>query len=158
MTQTSAATGPDANSASPGTRRPHKTLVERYFDACSRGSAADIAACFTDGAVVYDLNHRPVSSAKSIGAFYTQVRDQWEGAVWEVNSYLEDGGAAAIEWTMRGTADGQDFAVRGSEHYEFSGGQIDQIRQYWRYDQSSPSVALRDYPYDTDTRFAPKAR
>lgn len=156
MTQTSTATGHDPVDS--GTDRPHQALVERYFSACSTGSAADIAACFTDGAVVYDLNHRPVRGADRIGAFYTRVRDQWDGAVWEVNTYLERGGAAAIEWTMRGVADGQEFAVRGSEHYAFLAGRIDQIRQYWRFDQSSPSVALRDYPYDADARFAPKAR
>lgn len=154
MTTTSAATSHHPT----GAERPHRALVDRYFHSCSTGSAADIAACFTDGAVVYDLNHRPVRGAESIGTFYTRVRDQWDGAVWEVDTYLEDGGAAAIEWTMRGLADGEEFAVRGSEHYEFSAGRIDQIRQYWRFEPSSPSVALRDYPYDADARFAPKAR
>lgn len=142
----------------PDTTRPNEALVASYFRACSTGSAADIAACFTDGAVVYDLNHRAVRGADSIGAFYIRVRDQWDGAVWEVNTYLEDGAAAAIEWTMRGVSDGQDFAVRGSEHYEFSAGRIEQIRQYWRFDPSTPSVALRDYPYDADARFEPKTR
>jgi ketosteroid isomerase-like protein len=136
--------------------RPHETHVQRYFAACSTGTADDIAACFTDSAVVYDLNHRPVRGAEGIGAFYVRVRDQWNGALWEVNSYLEQGGAAAIEWTMRGTADGEDFAMRGSEHYEFAAGLIAQIRQYWRFDPSSPSAALRDYPYESDTRFALK--
>lgn len=138
--------------------RTHEALVERYFRACSTGTRSEIAACFTEGAVVYDLNHRPVRGAKSIGSFYARVRDQWDGASWEINNYLEDDRAAAVEWTMRGRTDGTAFAVRGSEHYEFSAGRIDQIRQYWRFDPSSPSVALRDYPYENDARFEPEAR
>lgn len=131
----------------------NKPLVESYFAACSRGDAADIARHFCPDAVVYDLNHDPVTTASGIGDFYTKARDRWNGASWHVNTYTETADSAAIEWTMRGEADGEPFLVRGSEHYQFRDGAIAQIRQYWRFDCFRPGVGLRGFPYQEDHRF-----
>jgi ketosteroid isomerase-like protein len=131
----------------------NQSLVASYFAACSNADAAEIARHFCPDAVVYDLNHDPVTSASGIGAFYVKVRERWNGASWHVNTYIESAGTAAIEWTMRGYADGEPFMVRGSEHYEFRDGAIAQIRQYWKSDRSSPAAGLRGYPYDEDDRF-----
>ena len=131
----------------------NQPLVESYFAACSRGDSAEIARHFCPDAVVYDLNHDPIATASGIGEFYIRVRDRWQGASWHVNTYTESGDTAAIEWTMRGEADGEPFLVRGSEHYQFRDGAIAQIRQYWSFDRSRPGVGLRGYPYDEDQRF-----
>ena len=64
---------------------------------------------------------------------------------------MSDGETAAIEWTMTGTdpASGRAFAVRGSEHYRFEGGdhRIAEIRQYWTFDPERLDTGLIDYPY-----------
>lgn len=131
----------------------NRHLVESYFAACSSGGVDEIARHFCEDAVVYDVNHQPVSTAQGIGQFYVKVRSRWHGATWHVDTYTEDAGTAAVEWTMTGSASDAPFAVRGSEHYEFRDGAIAQIRQYWRFDPDSPGSALRGYPYAADARF-----
>ena len=103
---------------------------------------------------MYDTNHKPVRGATEIGEFYARIREQWGGAVWEVNTYVGDADVAAIEWSMHGQKDGQSFTVRGSEHYEFRDGSISQIRQYWTFNPENPDVGLRGFPYQTQDRFA----
>ncbi|MES1926061.1 nuclear transport factor 2 family protein [Salinisphaera sp. T31B1] len=131
----------------------HYDQVTRYFHACSHESAEAIAACFCPEAVVYDNNHRPVRGAQAIGAFYVTVRDRWQGASWHVDTFLDGPAAAASEWTMRAQVNGTTAMVRGSEHYEFEGDLIRQIRQYWRFDPDTVATGLIDYPYDADSRF-----
>jgi ketosteroid isomerase-like protein len=131
----------------------NRELVESYFAACTGGDPAAIARHFTEEAVVYDLNHAPVRGATTIADFFCRVRDRWQGAGWEVNTYLDGGDAAAVEWTMHGKHDEEHFAVRGSEHYEFVNGLIGQIRQYWAFDPERPGVGLQGYPYSADSRF-----
>jgi ketosteroid isomerase-like protein len=124
--------------------------IERYFAACSAGSAGDIAAHFTADAVVYDTNVAPFRGAAEIGAQWVRVRERWGGARWTVDSCVAAGDAAAIEWTMSGThpTTSSAFVFRGSEHYRFaSDGLIDEIRQYWTYDPNALTTGLRDYPY-----------
>ncbi|MBT5775158.1 MAG: nuclear transport factor 2 family protein [Dehalococcoidia bacterium] len=125
----------------------HLNLIRAYFAACGIASADEIAAHFTEGATIYDTNHAPVVGRERIGAFWAQVRERWSGARWIVDNAIEDGDTAAIEWSMHGVADGQPFTFRGSEHYRFRDGLIDEIRQYWTYDPEQPGSALVDFDY-----------
>ncbi len=128
---------------------PHRARIEAYFAACSEGSAEDIAANFSPGAVVYDTNHTPVSGSGTIGGFWVRVRERWGGARWTVDSCVEQGDAAAIEWTMTGNAP-RPFAVSGSEHYRFApDGRIDEIRQYWTFDAEKLDSGLVSRPHGT---------
>jgi iron complex transport system ATP-binding protein len=140
-------------SPGPATGRP-SDVVRSYFAACTGGSPAEIAAHFTPDAVVYDTNHAPVVSAEAIGVFWERIRAKWSGAVWHVDTVVEDGPRVAIEWTMTGTTERGPFAVRGSEHYEVAGDRISQIRQYWTFEPARPGSQLVGYPYDEDPRFA----
>lgn len=126
----------------------HLERVRSYFAACSSGSVEDVAAHFTEDAVIYDTNHPPVRGREAIGTFWSRVRERWSGAVWTVDGGLEDGDAAAIEWSMRGTSGGGAFVVRGSEHYRFEGELIAEIRQYWTFDPDQPGSELIDFTYD----------
>lgn len=132
-----------------------------YFDACTSGEAGAVTSHFTDDAVVYDTNHAPVHSAKTIGRFWSRIASKWQGASWRCERLVTDGDTAAIEWVMSGTLPDQTvgeevgvpFAVRGSEHYDFSidnrTGErlIAEIRQYWTFDPDHPSSELVEYPY-----------
>lgn len=131
----------------------HCERIEAYFRACGAGSGSEIASHFTSDAVVYDTNHQPVVGAQAIGRFWVRIREQWNAARWHVDTCLSGGDAAAIEWTMTGRSEGRRFAIRGSEHYAFRGDRIAQIRQYWTFDRERLDSALRDYPYERDTRF-----
>ncbi|MGB1884839.1 MAG: nuclear transport factor 2 family protein [Gammaproteobacteria bacterium] len=126
----------------------HRTRIESYFNACSAGTAAEIASQFTSDAVIYDTNHRPLKTAAEIGSVWEKVRNQWQNARWYVDSCLSVGDAAAIEWTMTGVHESAGaFTVRGSEHYRFEDGLIAEIRQYWTFDRDKPGSALVDFPY-----------
>lgn len=132
--------------------------ITAYFEACSHGTADDIASHFTPDAVIYDTNIEPAAGADTIGAMWVRVRQRWGGAVWEVESVVSEagegpwagGGAAAIEWCMRGTEPDQarPFVFRGSEHYAFRDGLIAEIRQYWTFDPATLDTGLRDYHYE----------
>ena len=125
----------------------HNKLIERYFAACSEGTADDIAACFAADAVVYDTNHKPIRGGAEIGAFWCRTRERWDGARWYVDSCVSEGDAAAIEWTMTGMLDGARFTLRGSEHYRVTDARIAEIRQYWTFDRDRLDTALVDFPY-----------
>lgn len=130
-----------------------EAVVRSYFSACTSGSPDDISRHFTAEAVIYDTNHAPVIGSATVGEFWSRIRAKWVGAVWSVDTYVGDDRAGAIEWTMTGTDGDRPFAVRGSEHYEFQNGRIDQIRQYWTFDASAPGSELVGYDYDADARF-----
>ena len=131
-------TGPE-----PGDRA---AAILAYFEACNTGTATEIAAHFTDRAVIYDTNHAPVRTAADIGRFWDKIRAQWQGAVWQVDSVVAQGDAAAIEWNMSGRSDRGRFVFRGSEHYRFEGDLIAEIRQYWHFDPDSLDTGLVGYP------------
>ncbi len=128
-------------------------VLQRYFEACSSGSIAEVSACFTRDAVIYDTNHSPVVGRDAICRFWEHIRAKWSGARWEVHTVTADGARAAAEWSMYGTAHGEPFVVRGSEHYDFEAGLISQIRQYWTFDSVAPGSELVGFPYDSDERF-----
>jgi ketosteroid isomerase-like protein len=124
-------------------------LIRRYFEACSSGSSADIAACFTAEAVVYDTNLAPVAGAERAAQFWLAVRRRWGGARWVVDHAVAEGDHAACEWTMSGRApaDGRPFAFRGSDHYRFEGDLIAEVRQYWTFDPARLDTGLVGFPY-----------
>lgn len=126
-----------------------KDRIVAYFAACSNGTPADVASHFTADATIYDTNVRPITGADQIASMWAKVRDQWQGAVWTVDSIVESDDTAAIEWSMIGTnpENGESFVFRGSEHYEFSGSLIAQIRQYWTFDPTKLDTGLIGYDY-----------
>jgi ketosteroid isomerase-like protein len=123
--------------------------IRHYFEACNTGEGARIAQHFIPDAVVYDTNHAPIVGRDTIGQFFEKIVRKWAGAQWSVDRMVDDGTAAAIEWSMTGTKDGQPFTFRGSEHYSFEDGLIKEIRQYWTFDPNSPGSELHGFDYET---------
>jgi len=123
--------------------------IRAYFESCNSGDAAEVAAHFAPGAVIYDTNHEPIRTAAGIGEFWDRIRAQWDGAKWGVDSVVTDGETAAIEWHMRGTGPNGAFVFRGSEHYAFEGDLIAEIRQYWTFDTERPDTGLRGFSYES---------
>lgn len=123
--------------------------LDAYFRACSHGAPDDITSHFTDDAVVFDTNFAPVRGKDTIGPMWVKVRERWGGAVWTVDSIVTaaDGNAAAVEWTMTGTdrPRGRSFTFRGSDHYRFRDGLIEEIRQYWTFDAERLDTGLVGY-------------
>ena len=106
--------------------------VAAYFDACNTAPAAEIAACFTPDATIYDTVVPPVRGARVIAESVVALRTAWQGGRWSVDSVVAQGRHAAIEWTLRGRRGGMPAVLRGSEHYRLAeDGRIEEIRQYW---------------------------
>lgn len=131
--------------------------IDTYFTACGEGSAADIALHFTEHAVIFDTNVRPIRGAEQIGEMWVIVRERWGGARWSADSLIGGAATAAIEWSMTGTdpMTQREFTFRGSEHYRFVGSLIDEIRQYWTFDPEALETGLIGLNYlgsdDVDT-------
>ena len=125
----------------------HEVLIRKYFLSCSYGSAAEIADFFSTDATIYDTNHQPISSREQIGQFWIDTREQWNGATWHVDSVIESDQLAAIEWTMKGTLDGDEVIFHGSEHYTIVGAVIHEIRQYWSWRRNALTSGLLGYDY-----------
>lgn len=122
-----------------------KATVLAYFDACTNGSAADIAACFAPDAAIYDTVAPPVRGARIIAESVVALRTAMQGGRWTVDSIVAEGTVAAIEWTFRGRRSGMPAVLRGSEHYRLDAdGRIEEIRQYWN-DAGSGLLGYR-YP------------
>ena len=121
--------------------------IRADFASCNAGDPDEIAAHFSDDAVIWDTNHAPVRTAAGIGAFWHRIRQQWQGARWAVERVVSDGESAAIEWAMMGRGPDGPFRFRGSEHYAFDGDRIAEIRQYWIFDRERLDTGLVDYPY-----------
>jgi ketosteroid isomerase-like protein len=132
---------------------PKTELVHRYFDRCTNGTPEELAELFTEDAVVYDRNVRPVRGADEIETWWSRIRQRWQGARWSVDTSVEEGDAVAVEWTMKGRTDGTPFTVRGSDHYAFRGDRISEVRQYWTFDPRDPGSELIGFPYADDPRF-----
>lgn len=126
--------------------------INTYFTACGEGTAADIASHFTEHAVIFDTNVRPIRGAEQIGQMWMMVRQRWGGARWSVDSVIEGGRTAAIEWSMTGIdpTTQRPFTFRGSEHYRFVGSLIDEIRQYWTVDAEALDTGLVGFNYLDD--------
>jgi ketosteroid isomerase-like protein len=125
--------------------------IRAYFEACNGGDPDAVAVHFTPDAVVYDTNIPPMRGRDAIAAGWAAIAAKWGGATWSVDSVVEaaDGSCAAIEWSMTGTdpRSGASFVFRGSEHYRFADGLIDEIRQYWTFDRDRLDSGLVGYPY-----------
>ncbi len=125
--------------------------IRSYFDACNGGDPDAVAVHFTPDAVVYDTNIPPMRGRDAIAAGWAAIAAKWGGATWSVDTVVEaaDGSGAAIEWSMVGTdpRSGTSFVFRGSEHYRFVDGLIDEIRQYWTFDRERLDSGLVGYPY-----------
>ncbi len=131
--------------------KPVEALIRSYFAACSQGSALDVARHFTIDAVVYDTNIAPVWGSEAIGEAWVAIRTKWGGATWQVESCVESGNEAAIEWSMNGTDPKtmRAFVFRGSEHYVIEAGRIAEIRQYWTFNRDRLDTGLVGYNHPT---------
>lgn len=125
-----------------------------YFSACNTGLPHEISDYFTMDARIYDTNHPPVLGRDAIGHFWVHVRRKWGNARWHIDTLVEDNHRVAVEWTMKGTYRDRAFVLRGSDHYEFEGDFIKEVRQYWTLNENSPAAQLLEYPYQEDPRFA----
>ena len=128
-------------------------MIRDYFDACNRGDAEAVAACFAPDGVHYfppGMYGGPFRGGRAIG-------ERWAWAVatlgsrWSVDQVICDPGTdrAVIEWTHVKTVDG--VLLRGDEWYLFDPGTglIQEIRAYYASPQAAglDRLELQGFPY-----------
>jgi len=134
----------------PAPSRSRLPLIVDYYDACTAADAERLTAFFTDDVTHYflqpNVGSSPVSGAEHLARYWRKVARMLQ-ARWVVESIIEQGDDAVIEWSMFNKPAGasERIVTRGTEWYVFDGDKIAEIRSYHRnLDQTSE---LAEFPY-----------
>jgi ketosteroid isomerase-like protein len=122
--------------------------VRSYYEALNTGDADLVASHFTDDAVHYYTRLGPHEGAEAIGGNAKWGVDEADGQ-WFVESAIEDGESAAIEWTMtwRDPESGEKRLNRGAEFFRFRDGKICEVRAYHHGDRKNPQGDLLGFDH-----------
>ena len=134
-------------------QHPHIESIRRYYDACTAGDAAGVAACCTPDIVHYFLvpGMKPVRGNEHLGTYWREAV-QLISAEWRVEHAIACEDEAVIEWSMQWTSrdDGERYIVHGAEWYAFRDGLISEIRAYYDHAWPRPRnehTGLVHFPY-----------
>ncbi len=122
--------------------------VRAYYDACNTGDAEQVACFFTDDAVHYYTRLGPHAGAHTIGEHTKWAVENIEGH-WVLESGIDDGEQAVIEWTMtwRDPKSGERRLDRGTEWFRFRDGKICEVRAYHHGNKKNPSGDLLGFDH-----------
>lgn len=127
-------------------------LITRYYDACSNADVDVLTEVLHPDVVHWflapNIGSRPVQGNEHLARYWRKVATMLT-AVWLVDSIVQQGNRAVIEWTMCWTPAGAlaatRVATRGSEWFEMLDGRIHEIRSY--YNQQPFTTELDGFPY-----------
>lgn len=127
-------------------------LIVRYYDACTHAAVDELMEVLHPEVVHWFLapntGSRAVRGNEHLARYWRKVAGMID-AVWVVDSIVESGERAVIEWTMfwhpAGTPPDTRVATRGSEWFDMLDGRIHEIRSY--YQQQPFSTELDGFPY-----------
>lgn len=125
-------------------------LVRRYYDGCSAGDVALIAATLHPDVAHFFLapnqGSAPVRGAQHLARYWRKVQGMID-ARWVVDRICAGEAQAVIEWTMfwRPAGGVQRVATRGAEWFDFEDGLIREIRSY--YQMRPETSELDGFPY-----------
>jgi len=127
-------------------------LITRYYDACTRADVDVLMEVLHPDVVHWflapNVGSRAVRGNEHLARYWRKVAGMIE-AVWVVDSIVESGEHAVIEWTMfwhpADAPPGTRVATRGSEWFDLLHGRIHEIRSY--YQQQPFSTELDGFPY-----------
>ncbi|WP_158716269.1 nuclear transport factor 2 family protein [Blastococcus sp. Marseille-P5729] len=144
---------PAAQLAVPGDPpRPSRLpLIVAYYDACTRADAGALQSMFADDVVHYflqpNVGSSAVGGAEHLARYWRKVARMLR-ARWVVESLIERGDEAVIEWSMywEPETDRRRIVTRGTEWYVFDGDRIAEIRSYHKQARESSELDGFDYP------------
>ena len=122
--------------------------VRSYYDALNTGDADRVAEHFTDDATHYYTRLGPHEGARTIGEHTNWAVENIDGQ-WAIESGIEDGERAVIEWTMtwKDPESGERRLDRGTEWFEFRDGKIAEVRAYHHGGPKNPSGDLLGFDH-----------
>jgi methyltransferase len=123
--------------------------VRSYYEALNTGDVERIAAHLTDDAVHYYTRLGPHQGARAIAENARWGVEQIDGQ-WFMEGGVEQGDAAAIEWTMtwRDPKSGEKRINRGAEFFRFRDGKICEVRAYHHGDRKNPQGDLLGFDHE----------
>ena len=127
-------------------------LVTRYYDACSNADVEGLMSVLHPEVVHWflapNIGSTAVRGNEHLARYWRKVATMLR-AVWLVDSMVQQGDSAVIEWTMYWTPTGAEpdtrVATRGAEWFEMRDGRILEIRSY--YNQQAFTTELDGFPY-----------
>jgi ketosteroid isomerase-like protein len=127
----------------------HLDHIRSYYEALNTGDADLVASHFTGDAVHYYTRLGPHEGARAIGENARWGVEQLDGQ-WFIESALELGDTAAIEWTMtwRDPKSGEPRLNRGAEFFRFRDGLICEVRAYHHGDGKNPQGDLLGFDHE----------
>ena len=122
--------------------------VRSYYEALNTGDADRVAEHFTDDATHYYTRLGPHEGARTLGE-HTHWAVENIDAQWFIESAIEDGERAVIEWTMtwKDPKSGEPRLDRGTEWFEFRDGRIAEVRAYHHGGPKNPSGDLLGFDH-----------
>jgi ketosteroid isomerase-like protein len=126
----------------------HLDHIRSYYTALNTGDVDLIAAHFTDDAVHYYTRLGPHRGARAIAENAKWGVDQADGQ-WYMESGIEQGDEACIEWTMtwRDPESGEKRINRGAEFFRLRDGKICEVRAYHHGDRKNPTGDLLGFDH-----------
>ena len=125
-------------------------VIVNYYDACTAADVDALSRCFTDDVVHYfvapNVGSAPVRGRDHLSRYWRKVARMID-AHWVVESIIERGDEAVIEWSMYWVPVGRTerIVTRGTEWYRFRDGAIAEIRSYHK--QLERSTELKGFDY-----------
>ena len=127
-------------------------LVTRYYDACSNADLEGLMSVLHPEVVHWflapNIGSTAVRGNEHLARYWRKVATMLR-AVWLVDSMVQQGNSAVIEWTMywapTGAKPDTRVATRGAEWFEMRDGRILEIRSY--YNQQAFTTELDGFPY-----------
>jgi steroid delta-isomerase-like uncharacterized protein len=118
-------------------------IAQQWIDAWNARDVERILACLTGDAVYEDItlgavNRTPAETKQFVAVAWSAFPD----LRFESTGAADLGDNMVLEWTMRGTHDGdfpglpasgRSFEVRGVSVIELAGGKIRRVRDYWDF-------------------------
>ncbi len=127
---------------------PHLDHIRSYYEALNSGDAELVSSHFSEDAVHYYTRLGPHEGAEAIGRYAAFAVEQIEGR-WHLESGIEQGEQAAIEWAMtwRDPESGQKRLDRGTEWFRFRDGKIAEVRAYHHGGRKNPQGDLLGFDH-----------
>ena len=125
-------------------------VISDYYDACTAADADWLTTFFTEDVVHYflqpNVGSTPVAGREHLARYWRKVARMIK-ATWVLESIIERGDEAVIEWAMYWNPGGGEERVvtRGMEWYVFDGELISEIRSYHQQLPESTELVGFDY-------------
>jgi steroid delta-isomerase-like uncharacterized protein len=114
------------------------SIVREFEAAFNKQDVDGLVACFTPGATYTDTFFGAHTGSAALHAMFARMFREGRDYAWEMDIVVENGSAAAAEWTFRYVVTeavprsaGRRVGFRGMSLFELQGGRVVRYREYF---------------------------